>query len=308
MEHVKSQEYRQSQMVRWRIFISLAILALTSLFCTTQLGAEIYKWVDENGVIHYSNRSTVNAGNVSMVFDEYPHDEAADPKQLKTDQERVDAITQEIRKDEQQASVEEQKKLEQAKQNQPDLIASKCFSPSYSIYNGRTVDARIIPRNLGEGQYLALQELFQGLKGDWIGTGWLLSCTKTEGVLDEQIYNYSIRSEGIMRSREQFVFESTLQSEENWTTEDEILRLYLNEKILAQKPKLAVSDIELIKVTGNELAYVSKKNINHASGVRKCWEKMITIRKTDEASVWFGRIIYFNGKLVSKSSWHLYRR
>ena len=41
--------------VHWRIFIFSAILALTGLFCTPQLNAEIYQWVDEKGVKHYSN-------------------------------------------------------------------------------------------------------------------------------------------------------------------------------------------------------------------------------------------------------------
>ena len=118
MEHVKSQEYRQSQMVRWRIFISLAILALTGLFCTTQLGAEIYKWVDENGVKHYSNKSPVKDRNVKILFDEYQHDEIAHLIRVKTDQEIIDALTEEIIKEEQQATMEEQKKLVEAKQNQ----------------------------------------------------------------------------------------------------------------------------------------------------------------------------------------------
>jgi hypothetical protein len=50
MEHLKGQEHSQSQTVHWRIFIFSAILALTGLFCTPQLDAEIYQWVDENGV------------------------------------------------------------------------------------------------------------------------------------------------------------------------------------------------------------------------------------------------------------------
>ena len=74
--------------VHWRIFIFSAILALTGLFCTPQLDAEIYQWVDENGVKHYSNMPPANAGNVKIVSEEYQHDEAADQKRVKTDQKK----------------------------------------------------------------------------------------------------------------------------------------------------------------------------------------------------------------------------
>lgn len=116
MEHAKGQEHRQLQVVHWRIFIFSAILALTGLFCTMQLDAEIYQWVDEKGVKHYSNTPPTNAGNVKKIFDEYQYDETADQKRYKIDQKNIDVLNE---KEEQQSSVEEQEKLEEAKQNQP---------------------------------------------------------------------------------------------------------------------------------------------------------------------------------------------
>jgi hypothetical protein len=89
--------------VHWRIFIFSAILALTGLFCTPQLNAEIYQWVDEKGVKHYSNTPPADAGNAKIVSGEYQHDEAADQKRVKTDQKKLDALTEKIKKEEQQA-------------------------------------------------------------------------------------------------------------------------------------------------------------------------------------------------------------
>ena len=112
--------------VHWRIFIFSAILALTGLFCTPQLDAEIYQWVDENGVKHYSNMPPANAGNVKIVSEEYKHDKAADQKRVKADQKKMDALTEKIKKEEQQSkaaeeakATEEAKAVEGAKQNQP---------------------------------------------------------------------------------------------------------------------------------------------------------------------------------------------
>jgi hypothetical protein len=145
--------------MHWRIFIFSAILALTGLFCTPQLDAEIYKWVDEYGVKRYSNMPPENAVNVKTV-EEIQHDEDADQERVKVDQKTLDTLTEEIKKEEQQASVEKQKELEEeqnnlepAKQNQPPLPTSECFSPSYSIQQGRGVNQAIIPRDLMEGEY-----------------------------------------------------------------------------------------------------------------------------------------------------------
>jgi hypothetical protein len=102
-----------------RILLFSAILALTGLFCTPQLDAEIYQWVDEKGVKHYSNMPPADAENAKIVSGEYKHDEAADQKRVKFDQKKMDALTEKIKKGEQQASVEEQKKSEEAKQTQP---------------------------------------------------------------------------------------------------------------------------------------------------------------------------------------------
>ncbi|NNL78492.1 MAG: DUF4124 domain-containing protein [Desulfobacterales bacterium] len=304
MEQVKDHKHSQSQTVHWRIFIFSTVLALTGLLSAPQLDAGIYQWVDENGVKHYSNKSPVKDSNVKILFDEYQHDEIAHLIRVKTDQETIDALTEEIIKEEQQASVEEQKKLEEAKPNQSQWSASECFSPPYSVQEGRSAYERITPRLIGEGEYLDLQKLFQRLEGEWAGNARVLRCTTTEGELDEQISNYSIMSEGRMRTREQFVLESTLQSEENWTTEDEIFRLYLSEKSLAEESPN--SDIELISVSSDELAYFRKVKPRHKAG--KILENVTTIKKTGEASFALERIVYLNGRLRSKSSWQLERR
>jgi hypothetical protein len=118
------------QMVHWRIIIFSAILALTGLFCTSQLDAEIYQWVDENGVKHYSNMPPANAGNVKIVSGEYRHDEAADQKRVKTDQKKIDAFTEKIKK-------------EEAKQNKTPSRAEDTKADT-SCYLKATVDVRVI--------------------------------------------------------------------------------------------------------------------------------------------------------------------
>ena len=70
------------QTVHWRIFIFSAILALTGLFFTSQLDAEIYKWVDEKGVIHYSDQP--NKPNAEKFI--LRHNTTTTPRAIKTDE------------------------------------------------------------------------------------------------------------------------------------------------------------------------------------------------------------------------------
>jgi hypothetical protein len=312
MENVQGQEHSQLQTVHWRIFIFSAILALTGLFGTPQLDAEIYQWVDENGVKHYSNMPPADAGNAKIVSGEYRHDEAADQKRVKADQKTMDALTEEIKTEEQQASVEKQKKLEEeqkklteAKQNQPPLSASECFSPSYSIQQGRGVNEAIIPRDLMEGEYQDLQKLFQSLEGNWEGNARVLVCEgyqdKDRKVVDE----YSVKSEGKIHSTGQFDLKATLHSQEKKATHHENLQLYLDPKKLTSEPNSPVADIELISVSSDELAYVEKGQNRSGSGALLMRETVTTIKKTGEASFSLKRILYFNGRLTTISTLHL---
>ena len=298
--------------VHWRIFIFSAILALTGMFCTPQLDAEIYKWIDENGVKHYSNSPPADAGNVKIVFDEVQHDEAADQKRVKADQKTIDALTEEIKTEEQQASVEKEKELEEeqkksteAKQTQPPLSASECLSPSYSIQQGRDVNEAIIPRDLMEGEYQDLQELFQSLEGDWEGNALVLVCEGTQDKVRKVVDNYSVKSEGKMPTTGQFDLKATLYSQEKNETHDENLQLYLDPKKLTSEPNSPVADIELISVSSDELAYVEKGQNRSGSGALLMRETVTTIKKTGEASFSLKRILYFNGRLTTISTWHL---
>lgn len=293
------------QTVYSRIFIFSAIMALTGLFSTPQLDAEIYKWIDENGVKHYSNMPPANAENVEIVFGEIQYDEAADQERVKADQKETDALIEKNKKEEQQASKAEQKKLEEAKQDQPPLFASGCFSPSYSVQQGRGVNEAIIPRDFTGGEYQNLQKLFHSLEGNWEGNASVLVCEGTQDKVRKVVDNYSVKFEGKMRSTGQFDLKATLHSQKKKATHDESLRLYLDPQKLTTEPNISIADIELISVSSDELAYVEKRQNRSESGASEMHEKVTTIKKTGEASFSLERILYYNGRLITISTWHL---
>jgi hypothetical protein len=287
------------------IFIFSAIMALTGLFGTPQLDAEIYKWVDENGVKHYSNMPPANARNVKVVGHEIQHDEAADQERVKAEQKETEALIEKNKKEEQQASEAEQKKLEEAKQDQPPLFASGCFSPSYSVQQGRGVNEAIIPRDFTGGEYQNLQKLFQSLEGNWEGNASVLVCEGTQDKVREVVDNYSVKSEGKMSSTGQFDLKATLHSQKKKATHNEYLRLYLSKEKLTSEPNISIADIELISVSSDELAYVEKRQSRSGGGASEMREKVTTIKKTGEASFSLERILYFNGRLITISTYHL---
>jgi hypothetical protein len=253
-----------------------------------------------------------DARNAKIVSGEYRHDEAADQERVKTDQKAIDALTEEIKTEEQQASVEKQKKLEEeqkklteAKQNQPSLSASKCFSPSYSIQQGRGVNEAIILRDFIEGEYQNLQKLFQSLEGNWEGNALVLVCEGTQDKVRKVVDNYSVKSEGKMHSTGQFDLKTTLHSQEKKGTHHENLQLYLDPKKLTSEANISIPDIELISVSSDELAYVEKRQNRSGGGALLMRETATTIKKIGEASFSLERILYFNGRLTTISTWHL---
>lgn len=302
------------QIVQWCIFIFSIILALMGLFCAEQLNADIYQWVDENGVKHFSNASPANAGNAKIVFDEHQHDEAADENRVKTDQKTIDALIEEIKKKEQQAKaiVEKQVKFMNVKQNQQSLFGSKCFGPSYSIQQGRGVRHGIVPRYLMPGEFDDLLELFESLRGDWYGAAWGRTCKDINGEVYQEINNYTIKSEGTMHSRGQFILKSNLYSRESKSTHLDALPLYLDPKKLTTQEGISVSDLELISVSSDHLIYVQKgatllPGIGDQVALRKDRERefVTTIIKTGINSFSFERLFYISGKLKTINTWHL---
>ena len=302
------------QIVQWPIFIFSTILAMMALFCTEQLNAGIYQWVDENGVKHFSNAPPANAGNAKIVFDEHPYDKAADENRVQTDQKTIDALIEEVEKKEQQAKaiLEKQKKFMNVKQNQQSLFGSTCFGPSYSIQKDRGVRHGIVPRYLMPGEFEELLELFESLTGDWYGAAWVRTCKDFKGEVYQEINNFTVKSEGRMHSRGQFILKSNLYSRESNSTRLEALPLYIDPKKLTTQEGISVSDLELISASSDHLVYVQKgvpllPGIGDQTTLRKDRERefVTSIKKTSKGSFSFERLFYVGGKLITINTWHL---
>ena len=302
------------QIVHWRIFIFSTILAVMALFCAEQLNADIYKWVDENGVKHFSNAPPANAGKAKIVFDEDRRDKVTDENRVKTDQKTIDALIEEENQKEQQAKAiwEKQQKFMNVKQKQQSLFGSTCFGPSYSVQQGRGVRHGIVPRYLMPGELEEILALFESLKDDWYGAAWERTGKDFKGEVYQEINNFTIKSEGRMTSRGQFILKSNLYSLESNSTRLKTLPYYLDPKKLTTQEGISVSDLELISVSSDHLVYVQKgapllSGIGDQTKLRKDRERefVTTIKKTGKGSFSFERLFYIRGKLKAINAWHL---
>ncbi|MEJ2136772.1 MAG: hypothetical protein P8X86_16195, partial [Desulfofustis sp.] len=196
----------------------------------------------------------------------------------------------------------------ETKKNQPLLLSSECFSPSYSIQQGRGEFEAVIPRELMASEYRDLQELFGSLDGKWAGNAMVLLCQGSPDNIRKAIETYSVESEGKMvstSSGRRFDLETILYSREKKESHQQNFHFYLDSKKLALAPDISTSDIELISITPSKLVYVKNRQPGGERGAYSVRETLVAIEKTGNASFLIERLNYYNGILVAIDNWQL---
>ena len=108
-----------------------AVLFVASLLLLPLIvGADqIYRWVDENGVRHYSDSPPEEAEDAKVVFPEYKFDEAADEARNQKEQEQINSLIEEIEAEDAREQAEEKERAKQAEMNREptreELIAAE---------------------------------------------------------------------------------------------------------------------------------------------------------------------------------------
>ena len=102
--------------------MKLAVMLVTIFLIMpglSNLQAEIYHWIDENGVRHYGNEPPPENRNITVLFEEYHYDESSDKERTQSDQEVLKKLIEEIEEQERQAEAEKEKKKAAEKANEP---------------------------------------------------------------------------------------------------------------------------------------------------------------------------------------------
>jgi len=109
--------------------IRILIIFIFVIFGVSTLHADIYTWLDENGVRHYSDSPPEDAQDSKVTFPEYQYNEAADKKRFEMEQNEWDALITSIEAEDARDKAETQKKKAQAESErqptQEELIAAE---------------------------------------------------------------------------------------------------------------------------------------------------------------------------------------
>ncbi len=109
--------------------IRILIIAGIIAFGISAVRADVYTWVDENGVRHYSDAPPPEAEDARVVFPEYEYDESADEARRKKEQDQINSLIDEIEADDAREQAEEREMAKQAELNRKptreELIAAE---------------------------------------------------------------------------------------------------------------------------------------------------------------------------------------
>jgi vacuolar-type H+-ATPase subunit I/STV1 len=109
--------------------IKIFIILLLTIFGVSAMAADVYTWVDKNGVRHFSDSPPADVEDAKEAFPEYQHDESADQNRTEQDQQQINSLIKEIEADDAKERAEEQKKAEDAERNRKptreELIAAE---------------------------------------------------------------------------------------------------------------------------------------------------------------------------------------
>lgn len=104
-----------------------AILSLIvfTLFGVSSSMAEVYTWIDENGVRHFSDQPPEDAKGVKPAFPSYEYDEAADQKRTESDKDELQKIVRNIDENYERQQQEEQQRREEEEANRPPTMEER---------------------------------------------------------------------------------------------------------------------------------------------------------------------------------------
>jgi hypothetical protein len=93
------------------------IILILTVFGISAVNAEVYTWVDENGVRHYSDSPPEEAEDAKVVFPEYQFDEKADKNRSQKEQQQIDTLIREIEADDARDKAEAESRAKEAARN-----------------------------------------------------------------------------------------------------------------------------------------------------------------------------------------------
>ena len=109
--------------------LTILVFLIITIFGISFVNADVYTWVDENGVRHFSDSPPEDAEDTKVAFPEYQYDELADQNRSEKEQQQIKSLIEEIEADNAQEQADAIKRAEKAererKPTREELIATE---------------------------------------------------------------------------------------------------------------------------------------------------------------------------------------
>ncbi len=96
--------------------LNILLILMLIIFGLSAVNAEVYTWVDENGVRHYGDSPPEDAEGAKVMFPEYQYDESADKNRSQQDEQQLKSLIQEIEADNARDQEAARQKAQEAQQ------------------------------------------------------------------------------------------------------------------------------------------------------------------------------------------------
>ena len=265
--------------------------------------AAVYKWVDEKGKVHFSDTKPENVDAVEQPVE-------IKNQNLKMMDDKASKLLEDY--DERKRSDEKDLPLQPLKEKADIKVKAtnpfgdyeyKCFTPSPSMRGELLVQEEVRPRILVSYEKENIKKLFRQVSGRWKGDIHGYHCLGDEEEPVKESENYKVTVSAKMEISGDLKFKASMSSGSG-TGRDERLDFYFKEGTLRLNSANKIGDIEINKITSNNLAFMHKFRVGKRHGRGPMIEVVYNILvKNNELHI--KRIAYSSGKLGSVSAWTL---
>ncbi len=270
--------------------------------------AQVYKWVDDNGKIHYSDEKPQG----QQVLEE---EVEIKNSQLQIMGEKDNRLLESFEADREKREAQHEQEegasdkrdspteSEMSEQNTP-LKRHECFGPSPSSTPSGVSYLDVNTRELDTDQIRNLKQIFDEIRGRWKGVAEGFSCLGTVQNLQKKPENFSVRAEATVDSSSTLYLLADLDSQDTGVRRNERYEFYLKDSLLRLDSESAAGDIELLHLTESGFTVLQKRW--HGIGRRRnnFVETLIAVNRAED-SLTIERVNYANGMLGGVSIWML---
>lgn len=186
-------------------------------------------------------------------------------------------------------------------------FSAECLEPLSKRRPGKDPYGPLKISELTGRQHDDIRRLFKSLHGEWLGSATDRYCSLTDKN-DRQVEEYTVKGRVTVDHFGNFFMKMDFYSTKKRTTHQKILRFYLSEKGLRINHDNGAGDVELMRVTENEIDLYYRTRIPNKlnpGGIHRAFFVFITV---EENAFSIKREVFTQARLSSEHLWKFHPR